>query len=178
MIMKYSFISRIIFWGQKIKYGKTLQPAYWWGKSPWLLLGLQIFYRCLDRRGSSLDSSLKALVSLRVSQLNHCAFCSDISFSKLEKLNISEQKIKSLSEHVLSLDFTKIEHTVLANADAVTQNTSTEEVLKTLRTLFSEKEVIELTAWIAFQNMSSKFNAALNIPAQGFCTLQYHLTKE
>jgi alkylhydroperoxidase family enzyme len=32
---------------------------------------------------------------------------------------------------------------------------------------FDEAGLIELTALIAFQNLSSKFNAALDIPAQG-----------
>ena len=31
--------------------------------------------------------------------------------------------------------------------------------------------IVELTALIAFQNMSSKFNAALDVPPQGFCRL-------
>ena len=32
-----------------------------------------------------------------------------------------------------------------------------------------EQAVLELTALIAFQNLSSKFNAALALPAQGLC---------
>ena len=31
--------------------------------------------------------------------------------------------------------------------------------------------IVELSALIAFQNMSSKFNAALAVPPQGFCRL-------
>jgi alkylhydroperoxidase family enzyme len=38
-----------------------------------------------------------------------------------------------------------------------------------LRTRFDEPALIELTALIASQNLSSKFNAALDIPAQGLC---------
>jgi hypothetical protein len=40
-----------------------------------------------------------------------------------------------------------------------------------LRTHFDDDAIVELTALIAFQNMSSKFNSALGIPAQGFCVL-------
>jgi hypothetical protein len=36
---------------------------------------------------------------------------------------------------------------------------------------FNEDEIIELTGLIAFQNLSSKFNSALDLPAQGFCRL-------
>lgn len=37
--------------------------------------------------------------------------------------------------------------------------------------LFSEAAIIELTGLIAFQNMSSKFNVALGVEPQGFCTI-------
>jgi hypothetical protein len=36
---------------------------------------------------------------------------------------------------------------------------------------FNEDEIVELTGLIAFQNLSSKFNSALDLPAQGFCRL-------
>ena len=35
----------------------------------------------------------------------------------------------------------------------------------------SEDAIVELTGLVAFQNLSSKFNAALDVPAQGFCRL-------
>ena len=36
---------------------------------------------------------------------------------------------------------------------------------------FDEDGIVELTGLIAFQNLSSKFNAALNVSPQGFCRL-------
>ena len=36
---------------------------------------------------------------------------------------------------------------------------------------FDEDALAELCGLIAFQNMSSKYNAALDIPAQGFCQM-------
>ena len=42
-------------------------------------------------------------------------------------------------------------------------------LVTTLRRFFSDDAIIELTALVAYQNMSSKFNAALGVPAQGFC---------
>lgn len=38
-----------------------------------------------------------------------------------------------------------------------------------LKSHFDDDAIIELTALIAFQNLSSKFNAALDVAAQGFC---------
>jgi hypothetical protein len=40
-----------------------------------------------------------------------------------------------------------------------------------LRRHFDDDAIIELTGLIAFQNLSSKFNAALGVEPQGFCTL-------
>jgi hypothetical protein len=40
-----------------------------------------------------------------------------------------------------------------------------------LRRHFDDDAIIELTAVIAFQNLSSKFNAALGVPPQGFCSV-------
>jgi hypothetical protein len=36
---------------------------------------------------------------------------------------------------------------------------------------WNEDAIVELTGLIAFQNLSSKFNSALDVPAQGFCML-------
>ena len=38
-----------------------------------------------------------------------------------------------------------------------------------LRAHFGERAIRELSALAAFQNLSRKFNAALGVPAQGFC---------
>ena len=38
------------------------------------------------------------------------------------------------------------------------------------RRYFDDDGIVALTGLIAFQNLSSKFNAALDIPAQGFCS--------
>jgi len=38
-----------------------------------------------------------------------------------------------------------------------------------LRRFYDDDGIVELTGMIAFQNLSSKFNAALDIPPQGFC---------
>ena len=46
-----------------------------------------------------------------------------------------------------------------------------DDMIERLRGHFDDDGIVELTALIAFQNMSSKFNSALGVPAQGFCKL-------
>ena len=42
---------------------------------------------------------------------------------------------------------------------------------ESLKQFWDEDGIVELTGLIAFQNLSSKFNAALDVPSQGFCQL-------
>jgi len=46
-----------------------------------------------------------------------------------------------------------------------------DELMARLRDFFDEDALVELTGLVAFQNLSSKFNSALDVPAQGFCRL-------
>ena len=82
---RYPWLVRLIFWAQKLRYGAPLEPAFYWGRVPKILYGIQVLYRCLDRSRSPLDPALRALVSNHIAHLNHCAFCSDLSASSLEK---------------------------------------------------------------------------------------------
>jgi alkylhydroperoxidase family enzyme len=168
---EYPWYIRLIFWAQKRKYGKVLGPAYLWGRVPALMLGLQIYYRFLDRKSCLIAKELKALVSLRVSQLNHCAFCFDLSSSFLANLAIPQEKLEFLLDFRSSARFSEKEKSALAYAEAMTRSGDpvSSEVFSLLHEYFSDDEIIELTSWISFQNLSSKFNSALDVAPQGFC---------
>ena len=47
----------------------------------------------------------------------------------------------------------------------------TPELMTQVKQHFDNDTLIELTGLIAFQNMSSKFNSALDVPAEGFCRI-------
>lgn len=172
-INQYPFLARLIFWAQRLKYGVTLEPAWYWGRSPKLLYGLQVFYRCLDREQSPLNRRLRALVSNRIAQINGCAFCVDISASTLQNQAVAFEILSALADYESNSNFSESDRAALAYTEAITDSTKrvNDFLFQRLSQSFSEEEIVELTAWIAFQNLSSKFNAALDIPAQGFCQI-------
>lgn len=53
----------------------------------------------------------------------------------------------------------------------ITDQNVDDELFARLRERFSEAEIVELTAGIAMENFRSKFNAPLQVAAQGFCPL-------
>ena len=69
--------------------------------------------------------------------------------------------------------FDEKEKAVLDYTEAVTYSDRqvTDEQVNRLKQFFDEDGIVELTGLIAFQNLSSKFNGALDVPAQGFCKL-------
>ena len=58
-----------------------------------------------------------------------------------------------------------------AEAMTFTGRTVDDELFKRVKIHFDEEATFELTGLIAFQNMSNKFNSALDIQPQGFCAL-------
>ena len=69
--------------------------------------------------------------------------------------------------------FDELELAALDYAEAMTLSDQrvTDEQLTALRRHFDDDGIVELTALVAFQNLSSKFNTALAVPSQGFCHL-------
>lgn len=170
---EYPVLARFIMWTQAIKYGKTLLPAKLWGRSPKLMYGLQVLYRALDRKSSPLEPSLRALINVRVSQINHCSFCYDIGRALLEKRGVSIEKAAALPNYETDPLFKERERAALAYSEAMTRTDAgvDDALFRRLSAQFGEDEIVELTALVGYQNLSSKFNAALDIPSQGFCPL-------
>ncbi len=162
---------RPFFRRQKRKYGQVLVPALLWARVPWLFMAVALLYGVLDRRRSPLDAGLRSLVTVRVSQLNWCRFCVDINSATLAQRAGSMDKVAAVERWRESSLFGDVERTALEYAEAMTlSDRHVDEALKhRLRQHFDEDAVVELTALVAFQNMSSKFNSALDVPAQGFC---------
>ena len=168
---KYPFWLRPFFWNQKRKYGAVLDPGLLWGRVPKLFAAVALLYGVLDRKRSPLDPVLRSLVTVRVSQINWCDFCVDINSMTLAKRAGSMAKVEQLADWQEQDIYSDRERLALEYAEAVTYSNQqvTEELMQRLKLIFDDDTIVELTGLIAFQNLSSKFNSALDVPAQGFC---------
>lgn len=84
------------------------------------------------------------------------------------ELGIPDAKIEALASYATSPLYSEAERVALEYADRIT-NTSedvSDELFTRLRAVYDEDEVVELTAIIAWENSSSKFNRALRVPSQ------------
>ena len=166
------------FWNQQRKYRAVLDAARLWARAPKVFLGVAFLYGMIDRRSSPLPPVLRSLITVRVSQLNGCRFCVDINSATLLKRGVALGKLDALDVWQQSDLFSESERIALEYAEAVTLHSGAieEDLTNRLKKHFEEDAIIELTALIAFQNLSSKFNSALGVPPQGFCRI--HLSEK
>jgi AhpD family alkylhydroperoxidase len=170
---RFPWYVRLIFMLQRRRYGRVLEPARLWGRLPRAFLAMSAMYGALDRSASPIDPALRSLVQVRVSQINGCGFCVDINSASGLKRGVNDGKLTALPEFERSDTFTGREKAALRYAEAMTDSNrrTGAALIESLRQHFDDDAIVELTALIAYQNMSSKFNAALGVPAQGFCAV-------
>lgn len=83
-------------------------------------------------------------------------------------MGISDEKIDALADYAISPLYSETERLALAYADAmtITGRDVSDEMFAQLREVYTDDELVELTAIIAWENSSSKFNRALRVPSQ------------
>ena len=84
------------------------------------------------------------------------------------ELGVAEEKILALADYATSPLYTDAEKVALTYADSmtITGREVTDELFARLREFYTDDEIVELTAVIAWENSSSKFNRALRVPSQ------------
>jgi AhpD family alkylhydroperoxidase len=168
---------RPFFASQRRRYGAVLLPGLLWGRVPKLFAAVALLWGALDRRGSPLPPALRSLVTVRVSQLVHCRFCVDLNAMMLAERTGSTAQLEALLEAGGgwrdSALFDARARAALDYAEAMTEagRGVTDAHVAALRPHFDDDAIVELTGLVAFQNLSARFNAALDVPAQGFCRL-------
>ena len=170
---EYPWLIRLVFWLQTRKYGKPLESAMVWARVPRLFWGISMLYGALDRKTSPLEPKLRAFITVRVSQINNCAFCVDINSALVLDRGGSMEKLEELVRFKESEKFSAREKAALKYVEAITytDHKVDEAIINGIKKHFDDDAIIELTGLIAFQNLSSKFNNALDIMPQGFCKI-------
>jgi AhpD family alkylhydroperoxidase len=168
---RFPWYVRLFLANQRRRYGRELEPARLWARSPKVFAALSLLYGALDRWRSPIEPALRSLITVKVSQINWCAFCVDINSATGMKRGISEAQLDALDDYEASELFDARQKAALAYAEAMTRTDHGVDaaLMARVKGHFDDDAVVELTALIAFQNMSSKFNSALDVAPQGFC---------
>jgi AhpD family alkylhydroperoxidase len=102
-----------------------------------------------------IDARLRALVELRVSQINGCAYCVDLHSREARQAGEAQQRLDCLPVWVETSFYNDRERAALAWAESVTLVSQTgipDAVYEEARKQFSEKDLVDLTLIVSVMN--------------------------
>ena len=114
-------------------------------------------------RKSGIDPHLLHFVKVRASQINHCAYCVDLHVKESLADGISAQKLHLLDAWRESPLFSERERAALDWTESVTLVAKTnipDAAWNTVRSVFSEKEIGQLTLAIATINVWNRIGVS------------------
>jgi AhpD family alkylhydroperoxidase len=119
---------------------------------------------------SGLDEKLLALVDLRASQINGCAFCLVLHTLQAQSYGEDSKRLASVAGWREAHWFSERERAALEWTEALTlvaDHRPSDELLATMRKQFSDRELVYLTLAITTINSYNRFNVAFRTPAEG-----------
>jgi AhpD family alkylhydroperoxidase len=123
------------------------------------------------QRWRTLDRGLKDLAAMASAASIGCAWCLDFGYWEATMHHrVPQEKIRAVPGWRDSDVFSRTERLVLEYAEAMTATppSVTDELVSELREHLSEAQLVELTAYVALENLRSRMNSALGLTAQGF----------
>jgi alkylhydroperoxidase family enzyme len=147
-----SLMMRAVYAYSQRTFGKVLMPMkVIYARVPALATLAQKIIKTHDKL--SLDTELRFLVQVKVSQLNGCPFCEDISLAGAVQKRIGVERFRDLSEYSTSDAYSPREKAALAFAEEATLHRKVSEATwKQMHENFSETEIVELTWLNAAEN--------------------------
>jgi len=111
---------------------------------------------------SPLSVAVRVLAELRVSQINGCAYCCRLHLHEARKIGIHQEKLDTLAAWHTSSSFTEEERAVLQWSESVTYlDKDVEKAKESLLKIYSEKQIVDLTASIAIMNALNRIAISL-----------------
>jgi alkylhydroperoxidase family enzyme len=112
--------------------------------------------------GAVSDVRLRNIATIKTSMVNECKYCATHTSIYGEALGLTQPQLEALQSDAYQSSplFDEREKTVIAWAEAVTLNTAKRDnvLWKTMRRLFTDAEIVEITMASAMFNMINRLN--------------------
>ncbi len=113
---------------------------------------------------SSIDKKLKALVELRVSQINGCVYCVHLHLGEARDEGEDQNRLDAVVVWHESNLFSESERAAFAWAEALTNVSVThgpDSVYEELKKHYTEQQLVDLTLIISVMNMWNRMSVAM-----------------
>ena len=155
--------------------GDVAEPAeVMWHNRP--VLNVAMGFGRKAQKWDKLAPDLKSYAHMAAAAQIGCSWCLDYGYFEVHNKGLDEAKASEVPRWRESPVFSSLERDVMEYAEAMsaTPPEVTDELSARLLDQLGPAAMVELTAWVAFSNMSTRMNVALGIESQEFskvCTL-------
>jgi alkylhydroperoxidase family enzyme len=117
-----------------------------------------------------LDENLASYAVMATAAYIGCSWCLDFNYYKTHNEGLDEEKARQVPVWREASVFTPLERQVMEYAEAMSQTppSVTDELSASLLDALGPAALIELSAKVAFMNMSSRLNISLGIHSEGY----------
>jgi 4-carboxymuconolactone decarboxylase len=148
---------------------RMIEPLQMYAHVPALLKG----YAKLEQATAKvhgLDKRLHALAELKAATVMHCEYCIDLGSAIARRWGLTDDELLALPNYRTSPLFSDLDKLVLDYAVAMTRTPVevSDELFDELREHLDEAQLVELTHYIALENLRGRFNRALGVDSAGF----------
>jgi AhpD family alkylhydroperoxidase len=122
------------------------------------------------QKWDQLDPNLKSFAHMAVAALVGCSWCLDFGYFQAHNEGLDEAKASEVPRWRQSPVFTSLEREVLEYAEAMSETPPrvTDDLFARLLDQLGAPAMVELTASVAFANLTTRCNTAMGIESQGF----------
>ena len=109
----------------------------------------------VNQHVTSIDAKLRAVVELRVSQINGCVYCVDLHAAQARQAGETQQRLDCVAVWRECPFFDEREKAAFAWAEALTHISETlapDDLYEGLKDHFSEKEIVDLSLIVSLMN--------------------------
>jgi alkylhydroperoxidase family enzyme len=165
----HGLIARLAWWYSRRAFGQVTEPT----RAAALHKGVTISWGAVEMTAKTwrrLDPRLRWLALQCSAGRIGCSWCTDFGYYEGMQQGVDPTKVRDVPIWRESDAYDQRERAVLEYAEAATATpvVISEPLLEKMHHMFSDQEMVELTAWIALENFRSRFNGGLGLRSEGF----------
>jgi alkylhydroperoxidase family enzyme len=152
------------------RFGRAVEPVMAASHHAGVLIAMGALETAAERGWKRLDPRLRWLAIQAAAGEIGCSWCTDFGYYEGMQQGIDPQKVRDVPHFGESDVYDETERAVLEYAVAATASpvALSDDLIERLHRHLSEPEIVELTSWVALENLRSRFNAGLGLKSQGF----------
>jgi alkylhydroperoxidase family enzyme len=163
-------VARLAWWYSRHTFGQVVDPARAAALHRGVVIGWGAVETAADKMWRRLDPHLRHLAVQASAGAIGCSWCTDFGYYEGIQRGVDPRKVRDVPRWRESDVYDERERAVLEYAEAATATPADvpASLVGRLQQLFSDEELVELAAWVALENLRSRFNAGLGLRSEGF----------